>query len=108
MPVVYKGINSFAGLALDNLACAIVTNMVIGVYILFPFSQKFLYDKYISYTMQEKEALIKLTDKNRLTIPKEAFQDLKMSVGDHVIIRWSFNKIEVIPATIKPRVEDEQ
>lgn len=53
--------------------------------------------------MQEKEKLVKLMDKNRVTIPKEAFEDFNMSAGDHVLVRWSSIKIEIIPIEIIPK-----
>ncbi len=44
-------------------------------------------------------------DKNRLTIPKEVFDDLKMTRGDYVLVRWYADKkqIEIIPVDIKPK-----
>lgn len=56
--------------------------------------------------MQEtQERLVRITDKNRVTIPKEAFNDLKMACGDYALIRWSAGKkqIEILPVDIKPK-----
>lgn len=52
-----------------------------------------------------KERLVRIMERNRLTIPKEAFEDLKLSRGDHVLVRWYVDKklIEIIPVDIKPK-----
>lgn len=52
-----------------------------------------------------QERLVRITDKNRLTIPKEAFNDLKMSCGDYALVRWHTDKMqmEIFPADVKPR-----
>jgi bifunctional DNA-binding transcriptional regulator/antitoxin component of YhaV-PrlF toxin-antitoxin module len=44
-------------------------------------------------------------DKNRVTIPKEAIDELKLSRGDYALIKWSANKnlIEIQPVEIKPK-----
>ena len=54
---------------------------------------------------ENQERLVRITDKNRLTIPKEAFEGLKMSQGDYALVKWSVNKnlIEIQPVEIKPR-----
>ena len=48
-----------------------------------------------------KERLVRIMDRNRLTIPKEAFEDLKLTSGDYVLVRWYTDKklIEIIPTT---------
>lgn len=51
--------------------------------------------------MQEK--VVRITDKNRVTIPKEAFKDLKMACGDYALVRWSKKQIEILPVDIKPK-----
>lgn len=52
-----------------------------------------------------QERLVRIMDKNRVTIPKEAFDELKMSRGDYAIVKWSANKnlIEIQPVEIKPK-----
>ena len=56
--------------------------------------------------MAEKpEKIVKIMDKNRLTIPKEAFAELNLSKGDYAIVRWKPDKnlIEIQPVDIKPK-----
>ena len=52
-----------------------------------------------------QERLVRILDKNRLTIPKEAIDELKISQGDYALIKWSANKnlIEIQPVEIKPK-----
>lgn len=52
-----------------------------------------------------KERLVRIMDKNRLTIPKEAFEDLGLIRGEYVLVRWYVDKklIEIIPVDIKPK-----
>lgn len=52
-----------------------------------------------------QERLVRILEKNRLTIPKEAIDELKISQGDYALIKWSANKnlIEIQPVEIKPR-----
>lgn len=52
-----------------------------------------------------REKVVRIMDKNRVTIPKEAFNDLKMACGDYALIRWSISKkhIEILPVDIKPK-----
>ncbi len=52
-----------------------------------------------------QERLVRIMDRNRLTIPKEAFEDLKLSCGEYAIVRWYADKkqMEIYPADIKPR-----
>ncbi len=54
--------------------------------------------------MQEK--LVRIMDKNRLTIPKEAFEDLELTCGEYALVRWHVDKkqIEIFPVEIKPKV----
>lgn len=54
--------------------------------------------------MQEK--VVRITDKNRVTIPKEAFDALNMACGDYALVRWSTGKkqIEILPVEIKPKI----
>jgi len=51
------------------------------------------------------ERLVRILEKNRLTIPKEAIDELKISQGDYALIKWSANKnlIEIQPVEIKPK-----
>lgn len=53
-----------------------------------------------------KERLVRIMDKNRLTIPKDAFKDLELSIGEYVLVRWYVDKklIEIIPVDIKPKI----
>ena len=52
-----------------------------------------------------QERLVRILEKNRLTIPKEAIDELKISQGDYALIKWSANKnlIEITPVEIKPK-----
>ena len=52
-----------------------------------------------------QERLVRILEKNRLTIPKEAIDELKISQGDYALIKWSVNKnlIEIQPVEIKPK-----
>ena len=52
-----------------------------------------------------QERLVQIREKNRLTIPKEAIDELKISQGDYALIKWSSNKnlIEIQPVEIKPK-----
>jgi len=52
-----------------------------------------------------QERLVRILEKNRLTIPKEAIDELKISQGDYALIKWSANKnlIEIQPVEIKPK-----
>lgn len=54
-----------------------------------------------------QEKVVRIRDKNRVTIPKEAFNDLKMACGDYALIRWSASKkqIEILPVDIKPKIK---
>ena len=54
---------------------------------------------------ENQERLVRIMDKNRLTIPKEAFDELNMSRGDYALVRWKPDKnlIEIQPVEIKPR-----
>ena len=49
------------------------------------------------------EKIIRIADKNRLSLPKKAFDDLKLKVGGYVLIRWdSENKhIDIYPCIVK-------
>lgn len=53
-----------------------------------------------------QERLVRIMDKNRLTIPKEAFEDLELIRGEYALVRWYTDKkqIEVIPVEIKPKM----
>lgn len=52
---------------------------------------------------------VRISDKNRLTIPKEVFEDLKLSVGDYVYVRWYADQkqLEIVPLEIRPKEEIE-
>lgn len=52
-----------------------------------------------------KERLVRITDRNRLTIPKEAFEDLELTSGEYVLVRWYVDKklIEIVPVDIRPK-----
>ena len=54
---------------------------------------------------ETQEKVVRIMDKNRVTIPKEAFNDLKMACGDYALVRWSKSKkqIKILPVDIKPK-----
>lgn len=54
---------------------------------------------------ETQEKVVRIMDKNRVTIPKEAFNDLEMTCGDYALIRWSAGKkqIVILPVDIKPK-----
>ncbi len=53
--------------------------------------------------MREKEKIVTVCDKNRVTIPISAFKALNISTGDQLLVKWSENKIEIIPIEVKER-----
>lgn len=52
---------------------------------------------------ETQEKVVRIMDKNRVTIPKEAFNDLKMACGDYALVRWSASKKQIEILDIKPK-----
>jgi bifunctional DNA-binding transcriptional regulator/antitoxin component of YhaV-PrlF toxin-antitoxin module len=52
------------------------------------------------------EKIMRLADKNRLVIPKNAFDALELKQGNYVLVKWDSDKkqIEISPCVIKPVV----
>jgi bifunctional DNA-binding transcriptional regulator/antitoxin component of YhaV-PrlF toxin-antitoxin module len=50
------------------------------------------------------EKTIRISDKNRLTLPKKTFDDLKLNVGGYVLVKWDTEtkRIEICPCVVKP------
>lgn len=50
------------------------------------------------------ERVVKIMNRNRITIPKDAFECLGLSSGDYVLVKWDKNHLEITPVDIKPRI----
>ncbi len=50
------------------------------------------------------EKIVRIADKNRLTIPKQVFEDIGLIEGGYVLIRWDSDKklIEICPCAVNP------
>jgi len=50
------------------------------------------------------EKIVRIADKNRLTIPKQAFDALELQEGGYVRVKWNSDKkqIDICPCVVNP------
>lgn len=47
---------------------------------------------------------MRVTNGCKLTIPKQACEEIELSEGDYVLVEWEEGKITIVPAQVSPRL----